>query len=756
MNRLRAWYERAYPGAGGGGPESSSAWREPLLNGALLAGALLGLPAAVLGSLAVLPQGNLSRVVLFGICFAVIVLLALARRLPSRLRAGALLTVVFILAVDALIATGLPGSGRLLLMAFCALGVLLFGISGGLATLLLSLAATALVAFGFTSGVIPFSPTLMPSTQADSWLSSSGVFLLVTFLVAVPVALLESGLLYAFRRAGDLAAESEAGRANLERIVAERARGAERRTLQLQTTAEIARIAVQSTDPAPLMIQATDLIRERFGFYHASVFTLDETGSWAVLRASTGEAGRSLLSRNHRLPVGSASLVGWVTGNRLPRVSNDVAQDPFHFKNPLLPDTRAEMTLPMIVGGRLIGVLDVQSAEKDAFAEDDVRSLEAIASELAIAIDNARLVRETEDELQRAEGLYRGRARESWARFARAGVPTMLRVGAEGGEFGEASLTIAQQAFETAATAQSEDGREVAVPVLVRGEAIATITARRPIEGEVWAREDVELIQAAAAQVGLALESARQYTEEQRRVAELEVVNRVAQAVSQLLRLDSLFRVVHSQISQVLPQADLAIGLYDPATDQVAYPLWAEDNEVTERGQAPLGNDMAAYVLRTRQPLTLTKDLAGQAAIFGIDLPDQPPLSWMGAPLLAGESLLGIITVQDRRLEGRFTEDDSALLATIASQVATAIQNNRLLEETQRTARRERLIHEITSKLRRAPDIRSILDTTAREVGRALNASRASVRLGEGRQTEGPALRQAQPPDSPATERPEP
>jgi GAF domain-containing protein len=128
----------------------------------------------------------------------------------------------------------------------------------------------------------------------------------------------------------------------------------------------------------------------------------------------------------------------------------------------------------------------------------------------------------------------------------------------------------------------------------------------------------------------------------------------------------------------------------------------------------------------------------------------------MGAPLLAGESLLGIITVQDRRLEGRFTEDDSALLATIASQVATAIQNNRLLEETQRTARRERLIHEITSKLRRAPDIRSILDTTAREVGRALNASRASVRLGEGRQTEGPALRQAQPPDSPATERPEP
>jgi GAF domain-containing protein len=187
----------------------------------------------------------------------------------------------------------------------------------------------------------------------------------------------------------------------------------------------------------------------------------------------------------------------------------------------------------------------------------------------------------------------------------------------------------------------------------------------------------------------------------------------------------------------------LAIGLYDPATDQLAYPLWAEDGEVVERALAPVGNDMAGYVMRTRQPLTLTEDLAGQAAIFGIDLPDRPPLSWMGAPLLAGESLLGLIAVQDRRQEGRFTEDDAALLATIASQVATAIQNNRLLEETQRSARRERLIHEITSKMRRSPDMRSILDTTAREVGRALNASRATVRLGEKPSAETPSLGRA-------------
>jgi len=593
---------------------------------------------------------------------------------------------------------------------------------------------TGLMVF-FLVGYILFAAIILLSVPVPATLVAGAVFLGGAVFVYVVMNLTRRTVRQARADEEGLRKLNE----SLERQVTERTHGAERRSLQLQTTAEIARIAVQTADPGPLMVQATELIRERFGFYHASIFTLDATGAWAVLSASTGDAGRALLSRNHRLAVGSPSLVGWVTGNRLPRVSNDVEADPFHYRNPLLPDTRAELTLPMTVGGRLIGALDVQSATRDAFQEEDVRGLEAIAGELAIAIDNARLVRETQDELSRTEGLVQGRAQESWARFARSGVPTMLRVGAEG-EFRPASLAVAQLAFEGSTTAVSPDRHDVAVPILVRGEAIATISARRPDEDEAWAKEDIELIEAAAAQVGLALESARQYAEEQRRVAELEVVNRVAQAVSQLLRLDSLFRVVHAQVSQVLPQTDLAIGIYDPATDQLAYPLWAEDGEVAERSLSPVGNDLAGYVLRTRQPLTLTEDLAGQAEVLGIGLPDRPPLSWMGAPLLAGESLLGVIAVQDFRQEGRFTEDDSALLATIASQVATSIQNHRLLEETQRTARRERLIHEITSKMRRSPDMRSILDTTAREVGRALNASRATVRLGEKTTPETPSL----------------
>ncbi|HET7011042.1 MAG TPA: GAF domain-containing protein [Anaerolineales bacterium] len=514
---------------------------------------------------------------------------------------------------------------------------------------------------------------------------------------------------------------------SLEERVASRTRDLERQALQMQTTADIARLVAEVPNPEALLGQALDLVQQRFGFYHASVFLLDETGTWADLAASTGEAGRRLMARGHRLAVGSASLVGWVTSNRLPRVSNDVANDPFHFKNPMLPETRSEMATPLTAGGHLLGVLDVQSRELDAFSPDDVRAMEAVAHELASAMDNARRLRETQDELEKVDSLVRGRARESWSRLARAGQPTLLRIG--GDETREPS-PLADEVARTGGTAFSPDGREIAVPVVVRGETVATIAARRPDTAPAWEREDIGILEAVAGQIGLSLENARQYAEEQRRVTELEAVNRVSQAVSQLLRLDSLFKVVHAQVSQILPGVDLAIGRYDSTNDSIEYPFVVEAGEVGHRPSTPMGDDLAGEVIRMRQPLMLTENVAQQAAAMGARFPGPAPASWLGVPLLVGDMALGVLIIQDPDNEGRFGDDDLALLTTVAAQVATAMQNDRLLDQTQRAARRERLIHEITSKLRRSPDMRSILDTTARELGRALNATHASVRLG--------------------------
>jgi len=165
----------------------------------------------------------------------------------------------------------------------------------------------------------------------------------------------------------------------------------EARTRQLQAAAEVGRAATSILNMELLLARALELIRERFGYYHASIFLLDEAGTYAVLRESTGEVGALLKARGHRLAVGSNSIIGWVTANRRPRIASEVGKDPVHFKNELLPDTRSEAALPLLIGDRILGALDVQSRDANAFNQADIEVLQILADQLAVAIENGRL-----------------------------------------------------------------------------------------------------------------------------------------------------------------------------------------------------------------------------------------------------------------------------------------------------------------------------------------------------------------------------
>lgn len=537
----------------------------------------------------------------------------------------------------------------------------------------------------------------------------------------------------ALRLERDLTARLQVQSRELEYLVQQRTLSLQRKATQLETTSTIAKLASEMADPQELMNRAIELIHSRFGYYHVSIFMLDETGNWGNLIASTGEVGHTLIEKHFRLAVGSVSMIGWVTANRSPRIAQDVNEDPFYFRLPTLPDTRSELTIPLIVGNRLLGALDIQSIESDAFTEDDIRTMEAIADELAIAIDSARLLRQTQQQLERFESSYRDLTRPSWRRIARsiegtviqAGVLTPILPGEEKHRFD----TI-DQAAQRQELILSDDEREIAIPVQMRGEVVATIGARRTGDSERWSSEDVALLQAISRQIALALESARQYTEEHRRLAELEVVNRVSQAVSQHLRLESLYRVVHAQIHQVLDETDLYFALYDPEANLIRFPYVSENKSVVNVPPILYGDDLTSLIIRTRQPLLLQKDAERRARALGAKIEGKIARSWLGVPLLIGDDILGALVVLDHEREMRYSEDDAALLTTLASQVATALQNAQLMEQVQRTARRERLIHEITSKVRRAPDFKTILETTARELSRSLRATRASIKLG--------------------------
>ena len=166
-----------------------------------------------------------------------------------------------------------------------------------------------------------------------------------------------------------------------------------RRASQLQTAAEIARDTSGTLALDNLLQRCVNLINERFGFYHASIFLLDESGRNALIRESTGQAGDEMKRRGHHLVVGGQSVVGQVAYTAKPLVLNDVTSEEargIHRPNPLLPHTRAELGIPLKIGDLVIGVLDVQSDKTNIFSEDDISVLQILADQITVAMDTAR------------------------------------------------------------------------------------------------------------------------------------------------------------------------------------------------------------------------------------------------------------------------------------------------------------------------------------------------------------------------------
>lgn len=180
---------------------------------------------------------------------------------------------------------------------------------------------------------------------------------------------------------------------------------AKRRTKLLRATAEVSRIISSILDPDELLARTVDIICDAYMFYYAGIFLIEEFSDgrrWAVLRAGRGRAGQLMMQHKHKLEVGGRSMVGACTSLNEARVAFDVGQEAVWFNNPFLPDTRSEMALPLAVGDEVTGALTVQSVEEAAFSDEDISSLQALADQLAVAINNARLHKQNTELLKQA------------------------------------------------------------------------------------------------------------------------------------------------------------------------------------------------------------------------------------------------------------------------------------------------------------------------------------------------------------------
>ena len=351
--------------------------------------------------------------------------------------------------------------------------------------------------------------------------------------------------------------------ADLEQKVIDRTRELEHRAVQLKATADVSKTITSVRDLTGLLQQTTRLINELFGYYHVGIFLLDERRNNAVLSASNSEGGRKMLERGHQLKVGERSIVGFVTENASARIALDVGQDAVFFDNPDLPNTRSEMALPLIANGQVLGALDVQSTEPEAFSDEDISTLQSLADQIAIAIQNVNLYNETSKALDAARQVYGEVSREAWKKIMgyqpRVGflatAPGAIQLQSETME----SSMIA--AFETGKAIHGTDGLSLTLPIKVRGEVIGAVRLKKSEIAEAWSQDETNLAITLSDQLSGALESARLYRESQQRAARESLVSDISARISSTSLVESIVRDTTQELGQAIGNAKITFQL---------------------------------------------------------------------------------------------------------------------------------------------------------------------------------------------------
>lgn len=355
----------------------------------------------------------------------------------------------------------------------------------------------------------------------------------------------------------------------LEQRVAERTADLARRSTELEAAAQVAREAAAIRDVSQLLNTTVHLISERFGFYHVGIFLVDAPVEYAVLQAASSEGGQRMLAHGHRLKVGEIGIVGYAAGSGQPRIALDVGEDVVFFNNPDLPETRSEMALPLRVRERVIGVLDVQSEKPAAFSEEDVAILQTLADQVALAIENARLLEESQRALRELEVLYGRRARQAWAervtrqpaayRYTGVGVgPVPPSLAQEMGALPPQHQPVIQQ---------EGDGHRLIAPIRLREQTFGSIVLRQDPQEEPWSLEEVALVEELSTQIGLALENARLLEETQRRAAREQLASEVTARFRETLDLETILKTAVQEIRQALSLPEVVIRLVTAETD---------------------------------------------------------------------------------------------------------------------------------------------------------------------------------------------
>jgi GAF domain-containing protein len=290
-----------------------------------------------------------------------------------------------------------------------------------------------------------------------------------------------------------------------------------------------------------------------------------------VLSAANSPGGQRMLARGHRLKVGAKGLVGYAAGTGKPRIALDTGADAVFFNNPDLPETRSEIALPLRAGEMIIGVLDVQSTQPNAFGDEDIAILTILADQVSIAIQNARQNEETRQALAESQSLSRQFVRSGWSQFTKR--EKLLGVRHTGAK---ASLLYARNSKEAQEILQSAKqlkagmgGAVLSMPIKLRGEVIGSVDVRAPGNRQ-WDQDELDIVNAILERAAIAMENARLLAESQKRAAKEHTIGEISAKISAQSDMEELLKAAALELKRALPETEVIVQLQSEALERRA------------------------------------------------------------------------------------------------------------------------------------------------------------------------------------------
>ena len=485
----------------------------------------------VLGGIALIPALSSSKNVFINTIFITIFAITgivTVVRFSYLVRMSVILLSVYVIGLSELITHGILGDSLFFFLGLIMFATMLLSPRVGIAVLIIDILTFVLFGWLILSGqLIPLNPNAPPAIIAD-WLSASVAVIMFGSVIILSFQRLEREFLESQKQIDATLNTLKSERNNLEEIVSERTR-------QLDKVNRIGRAVTATLDPDELLKRAAHLIEVEFEYYYTAFFLLDITEQWAELKEATGDAGRVLRENRHRLNINGKSAISAAILTKQAYIVQSDKNESIGLDIPLLPYSRSQIILPLIVGENVLGALEMHSTKVNAFSQQDVGTYQNMANEISIALENSHLFRESQQSLSEMRATQRQYLQGAWS-----------------------SLTANQNLEYALGDNDLENSKEIEIPLILRDQAIGQIHLENSTE---WTLEQKNLIESITAQATLALENARLVEESQSVAVRERLANEIIAKIWASTNMESILQTTVRELGRTLEAAEVVIEI---------------------------------------------------------------------------------------------------------------------------------------------------------------------------------------------------